>query len=103
MAGAIRLFEKDANGLLHEVDPDEADARRMAGTTSRVSLQIDVLWTAEELAQRAQDEAAALAARQQAIEARQQVEAEKAAARQKAEVKLAALGLTPDEVAALRG
>jgi hypothetical protein len=103
VAGTIRLFEKDANGLLHEVDPSEAEARRMDGTTSRVSLQVDVLWTAEELEQRDQQAAAALAARQQATEARQQAEAEKAAARQKAEAKLAALGLTPDEVAALRG
>jgi hypothetical protein len=59
MAGIIRLFEKDLKGLLHEVPPGDAEARRQAGTVSRVSLVIDVLLTDVELEQRAREEAAA--------------------------------------------
>lgn len=54
MASKIRLFEKDAAGMLREVERD----RRGERPVSRVVLEIEVLWTDEEMAERAQDEAA---------------------------------------------
>jgi hypothetical protein len=59
----------------------------------------EVELTAEEIAQREADQAA-WEAEQAAIEADKQAKAE---AKASAESKLSALGLTPDEIAALRG
>lgn len=64
MAGRIRLFEKASDGKLFEVDPSQRGARRVA----RVNLDCDVLFTAEEEAQRDADEAADRAASDQATE-----------------------------------
>lgn len=82
------------NGLLVEVDPAEADARRVGRRVSRRSIIADVLWTSEEEAARDAEEAAVEAARVKANE-----EASARAAR-KAEAigKLAALGLTVDDI-----
>jgi hypothetical protein len=60
---------------------------------------LEVELTAEEIAQREADQAA-WEAEQAAIEADKQAKAE---AKASAESKLSALGLTPDEIAALRG
>lgn len=57
MTKDIPLFEKQPDGRLCEVDRDVQGARRI----SRVALQIDVLWTAEEEAERDAEEAAAQA------------------------------------------
>lgn len=80
----IKLFEKDAAGLLHEVHADQADALRASRRITHLVIgAIDVLFTSEEEAQRdaeeqaaqraAQDEAAkksALKARRQAVAGR---------------------------------
>lgn len=102
MAGDIRLFEKNASGLLVQVAPDQADAIRSGRRVSRMAMEIDVLWTAEEEAAHDVEEAAEAEARRQAAERteREQVEAEQR--RSAAEAKLAALGLTADDIAALR-
>lgn len=70
MGGVIKLFEKDASGLLHEVPAAEADARRSIGTISCVSLQIDVLWTDKEI----QDREAKIAARAAEEQVRQETQ-----------------------------
>lgn len=91
MAGKVRLFEKDSNGLLRQVHPDAADAARAGRLVSRVSLEIDVLLTVEEEAERAaKEEAHAAAAR----------DAEEAVA-PTPEEKLRRLGLTPEDLKAL--
>ena len=59
MAGKIRLFEKTATGLLCEIDPQLAADARHGRRVSRVSLEVDVIWTLAEEAERDADEAAA--------------------------------------------
>lgn len=54
----IRLFERTADGLLVEVAPSEAKQRYADGTVSRISLEIDVLWTDDEIAARDAEDAA---------------------------------------------
>lgn len=91
MTGTIRLFEKTTDGLLVEVAPEQAIHRRATGTISRVSLEIDVLWTAEE-------EAARNAEEQAVQEAERSKDAERRARRAAVLAKLQALGLTADEL-----
>ncbi len=90
MAGQIRLFEK-IDGLLVEVEPSAADKTRNGRTVSRVSLEIDVLWTTEEEAERAAEEAATKQRQISDV-------TERAKLRKTAEAKLSALGLTPEEL-----
>jgi hypothetical protein len=94
MAGKIRLFEKTPAGLLVEVAPDQADATRAGRLVSRVSLEIEVLWTADEQARREaeeQEEATRIARGA----AEQQAASERKAA---ALAKLEALGISPAEL-----
>lgn len=102
MAGTIRLFEKNVFGNLLEVPPEEADARRAGRSVSRVHLAIDVLWTAEEEAARQAAEEAYKAAELAHQAERQAIAERKAAERSSAIDKLAQLGLTADEIEALR-
>lgn len=97
MAGEIRLFEVDANGLLHEVPPDQAAQRRAERDCSHVNIVIDVLLTDAELAQRQADAAAAASA----AAAAQKAASNRAAERIVALDKLAQLGLTAEDVDAL--
>lgn len=85
------------NGLLVEVDPVEADARRVGRRVSRRSIIADVLWTSEEEAARDAEEAADAAHRQAEAEALAADEADRRAAVDK----LSALGLTTKEIKAL--
>jgi hypothetical protein len=94
MAGQIRLFEKTADGLLVEVAPADADARRLGRLVSRVSLEIDVLWTEAESAERLAEEERTRADRRKMAEEQESRRARKAAA----EAKLQALGISPDEL-----
>jgi hypothetical protein len=94
MAGTIRLFEKTPAGLLVEVAPDQAEATRAGRLLSRVNLEIDVLWTAEEAAERLAEERAAAAARDMKL-----IEDEAARERKAAALaKLEALGISADEL-----
>jgi hypothetical protein len=90
MAGKIRLFEK-VGGLLVEVPPEEAEARRAGRMVSHVFIGINVLWTAEEEAQR-EAEMAAEREKQKAA-----ADALEAKAQRKAEI-AGRLGLTSDEL-----
>lgn len=98
MAGNIRLFEKDANGLLTEVPASEADVRRGGRRWSHVVIPIDVLWTEEEAAAHDAEETA----RREAEEAKRQAgaaaEAEKAERAKAARGKLDALGISADDL-----
>lgn len=58
MAGQIRLFEKDAAGLLHQVPSAEAVTRRAGRLVDHMMLTIEVLFTAEEEAEHAAQVAA---------------------------------------------
>lgn len=93
MTKEIRLFERLADGKFSEVDRAIQGTRR----ASRVSLEIDLLWTAEEEAARAEEEAAAA----QEKLAREQLKATIEATRDEALNKLAALGLTVDDLKAI--
>ncbi len=97
MAGTIRLFEK-IGGLLVEVAPEKAEAAREGRSVSRMVAEIDVLWTAEEEAAR---EAEAVVA---AAEAGRRAEEEAANAKRRAAAlaKLEKLGLTREDLDALR-
>jgi hypothetical protein len=94
MAGTVPLFQRDADGLLHQVPPDQADAMRAQRECSHVNLVIDVLWTDEEVQQRKDEEAMTQAAI---------VAAQEAAAQRVADVnaKLERLGLTAVDVATI--
>lgn len=99
----LPLFERRADGALVRVPPKEAAARR-AGRTVTMEISREhgrrlILLTAEEEAARAK--AAAEGARVAAAEKTALLERQRA--RESAEAKLAALGLTPDEIAALKG
>jgi len=94
MAGAIRLFEKTAAGLLVEVDPAQADARRAAGTVSHMNVSIDVLWTAAEIAEREAQEA-------RHAQTQQAANAEREAHVQRRAAILGRLGLTDEEAEVL--
>lgn len=103
MAGQVRLFEKTSDGLLVEVAPADAERVREGRAISHVNLSIDILWTAEEEATRAAEEAEAANQAKAAEEARVAAAADQAARRLAAEAKLGELGLTPDDLQALRG
>jgi hypothetical protein len=96
---AIRTFETTKDGLLVEVSPDAAEKARDSRRVSRVSFTADVLWTPEEEAARDAEETA--------DEERRKIEQEavnsRAKRKQSALEKLAALGLSPEDVEALRG
>lgn len=91
MSGKIRLFAKGENGLLSEIQQADGDAARIGRRISRVSLAIDVLWTAEEEAARDAEEAA------QAAE-RNRRQSENNTKREQALSKLSGLGLTPEDI-----
>jgi hypothetical protein len=99
MVGEIRLFEKLPDGRLSEVRADQAAALRGQRPFSVVSMVADVLWTPEEEAARDAEEAA--------DEERRKIEQDAANSRakrkQSALEKLAALGLSPEDVEALHG
>ena len=101
MAGQIRLFEKTDKGLLVEIDPAQADARRASGAISHTMLSVDILWTDAEIAERDAQEKAAREALEKAAAAGAAAEKAAADARASAQAKLAALGLTVEEVGAL--
>lgn len=97
MAGEIRLFEK-MRGLLVEVATEKANALRASHRVSRLIVEIDVLWTAEEEAARDAEEAAAKEAEGQ----RAADEAAQSERRTAALAKLSALGLSAEDFEALR-
>lgn len=95
----VRLFEKNSKGLLVEVDPAEAEAKRAGRTVSHMNLTAEVLWTPEEEAAREaekQEASAQLLARETAANRKSEV-------RQAALTKIQALGLSEDELKALVG
>jgi hypothetical protein len=93
-----KLFEVDAAGRLHEVDeasvPPDHPRRHV-----ELMGGIRVLLTEAEMEQRRKDEAAAI----EAATAAQAEATAKTEARQAAEAKLMALGLTLEDIAALKG
>jgi DNA-directed RNA polymerase specialized sigma24 family protein len=96
------LFAKNADGMLHQVPPELEEASRAGRRFRHVVLSgIDVLFTAEEEAQRdAEEEAARLAAEEHELALRE--EAKKIQqAREQAFRKLEKLGLSPDDIAAI--
>lgn len=104
----IKLFERDADGLLHQVSPDEAEARRAGRAVSSVHLVIEVLWTDEEQAE--YDARQSLHLQHMQDQARQREEnevlarlqaADRQAVRLRAVEKLKTLGLDDDEIGAL--
>lgn len=103
----LPLFEQLADGSLQRVPTREAAARR-EGRTVRMAISRErgrrlILLTAEEEAAHA---AAAAAAEKQAAEeaaAAASLSRAKAEAKAGAEAKLAKLGLTPEEIEALKG
>lgn len=93
-----RLFEK-VDGLLVEVHPDKAEEARKGRRVSRiVACEMDVLFTAEEEAARDAEEAATAEAAAKAEASQQEAEKRRAVAA----AKLEALGLTLEDIAALR-
>jgi hypothetical protein len=99
----IRLFEKTAGGLLVEVAPDRAEAAREGRMVSRVvGVEMDILFTPEEQAaiEAEREEVAQKAdAERRAAEAAAAEHAERKAA---AYGKLTALGLTIEDIEALK-
>lgn len=71
MITMTKLFEKDANGLLHEVPTDQADALRASRRFTHCVTAIEILFTAEEEAARDADEQAAQQAAEAAAEERE--------------------------------
>jgi hypothetical protein len=96
-----KALREDHSGLLVEVSPEQADARRLAGPFSHMVMGVDVLWTAEEIEEHQAVQAAAQAAAKAREDAADNTAAAKQQARQSAQAKLAALGLTAEEVSAL--
>lgn len=98
MAGKIRLFEKREDGSLSEVtDEAKAEALRSSGYTSRVALEIDVAFTDAEILERQAEEAKAQKTKAARLEEQQKQEE----LQNSAKAKLAALGLSDEEIAAL--
>ncbi len=96
MAGKVRLFDK-IGGLLMEVNPDLVDEARKGRRASRTLMEVDILWTPEEEAQRDAEEAEAAAEKVKAAEAARG----RQAARQASLAKLQALGLSEDDIKAI--
>lgn len=99
----LPLFERRPDGALVRVPTKEAALRR-AGRTVKMEISRErggrlILLTEEEEAARA----AALVAAEQETKAEEAAAAARAQARASAEAKLAALGLTADEINALKG
>lgn len=88
-----RLFDKTADGLLFEVHPDERENRRV----SHVNMSVDILWTDEDETARDAEEIAVNAENEERSKAQKQTDEVRASALEK----LSALGLSPDEIAAL--
>lgn len=108
MAGQIRLFEKDADGLLHQVAPAEAEARRAGRAVSSVQLVIEVLWTDEEQAEHAARQALELQRLANQAKMREENEVfarlqavDRETLRLKVVEKLKTLGLDDDEIGVL--
>jgi hypothetical protein len=96
MAGDIRLFERNAAGLLVEIAPDKADERRAGRRISSVNLVIHVLFTDDE--ERAQDaELARLVAQTEQVQ-QDAVDKEK----QRSQI-LARVGMSVEEIRILLG
>ena len=99
MAGAVRLFALSEQGLLFEVAPELADELRATRPIRHVNLSADVLLSDAEIAE--------LAAEEKAQRERAAHDAARSTAttlaRQSALAKLADLGLTEEEIDALRG
>ncbi len=98
MAGQVGLFEKDERGLLHQVPPEDAEERRRGRLVSHVNVGIDVLWTAEEEAQRQAEVAAREAEAERLRQANEQLQEQRL--QRKAEI-AGRIGLTTDELRAL--
>lgn len=94
MTGTIRLFEKDAAGLLIEVDPASAEKERDARSFSRTTLVVDILFTDEEEAVRRGEAELAKAEKAISDTAKAKLATDRAAAMKK-------LGLSEAEVTAL--
>lgn len=58
MAGEIRLFEFNKQGLLVQIAPDKVAAAKEGRRFTSLSLPIEVLFTAEQEAERDAEEAA---------------------------------------------
>jgi restriction endonuclease Mrr len=104
MAGQIPLFEI-VDGLMCQVDPAKADALRVKHRTRRLVATVDVILTKAELEQIAKDAAEFKARREADAKMRAVNEASvkaTAAAREVAKAKLKKLGLTDEEVEALK-
>jgi hypothetical protein len=95
VAGAIPLFQRDSDGLLHQIADDEAERlRAQEAPVTHVNLVIDLLIPPEELEARAAEEKAH-------EEARLEAETMRKAQRDGAVAKLQKLGLTEQDLAAL--
>jgi hypothetical protein len=103
----MHVFEKDADGLLHEVPPARVETVMAGRRKSQRTMTCLVLFTPQEEAERDAADAAARAeieavAQQAARDAAAQDEAERARiAARTPEEKLAALGLTREDLKAL--
>jgi hypothetical protein len=95
MAGSIPLFQRDADGLLHQIASDEAAQLRAQETpVTHINLVIELLIPAEELEARAAEEKANREKAEAAALARK-------AQRDAALAKMQSLGLTEQDLAAL--
>jgi len=94
-----RLFEKTLSGLLVEIDPAQSDDARKNRRVSHMNISIDVLWTADEEAERDAEEAAVKLAEQEAAETKAKADSHRSSGL----AKLSAIGLSDAEIAALIG
>jgi len=100
MAGQVRLFEKREDGSLSEVvDQAKIDGLRAGGYVSRMCLEIDVAWSDSEILARQAEVAEAQKAKAEKVAESQRQEALQTSAMEK----LAALGLSEDEIKAVTG
>jgi hypothetical protein len=86
-----KLFEKDENGLLHEVPADQADALRATRRFTHSATTIEILFTEEEEAARNAEEQAAQQAADAAV-------AERAASASRRQAVAMRLGLSEDDM-----
>lgn len=99
----VRLFEKQANGLLLEVSPEEADARRAGRRCSRTWLECDILFSVAEEAARDAEEAAFRAAAEISRGALEEEAKAIGRVREQALKKLEKLGLSAEDIKAIMG
>jgi hypothetical protein len=109
----FRLFE-EFGGLLREIAPEQAEARKVDWPVDRINCVIEVLWTPErkkaaedaqaleDAAAQARADAVAKAAAEARTAASAQAEAT-AAAKESAAAKLRAFGLDESEIGAILG